>query len=154
MSPDVWPAGMTHSTFSSNSLGTAVGLETVNLIEESEDEFKVEIPKKGKYFCSLIKQLQKKYPEIGDVENLGLAIRIEMCQKDGYTPNRELTDKMGDIGLSGTLTSAGKTKGIIFDVGGYYKNVFTLAPSFYITEKELDTAATLFEETLTRALNA
>lgn len=154
MSPDVWPAGMTHSTFSSNSLGTAVGLETVNLIEESEDEFKVEIPKKGKYFCSLIKQLQKKYPEIGDVENLGLAIRIEMCQKDGYTPNRELTDKMVDIGLSGTLTSAGKTKGIIFDVGGYYKNVFTLAPSFYITEKELDTAATLFEETLTRALKA
>jgi len=45
---------------------------------------------------------------------------------------------MTNIGLSGTLTAGGKDKmGIIFDVGGYYKNVFTLAPSFYITEKSL-----------------
>ena len=42
--------------------------------------------------------------------------------------------------------------GLILDVGGYYKNVFTLAPSFYITEKEIDLGVDLFEEALVKAL--
>jgi len=150
ISPKVWPPGMTHSTFSSNSLGTAIGLETLKIIEESD--FETELPKKGHHFVSRIKQLQKKYPQIGDVAYQGLIIRIEMCQKDGYTPNPDLTDKMTNIGLSGKLTAGGKKMGIIFDVGGYYKNVFTLAPSFYITEKELDLAADLFEEVLQKGI--
>ena len=42
--------------------------------------------------------------------------------------------------------------GLVLDVGGYYKNVFTLAPSFYITEKEIDLGVELFEEALSKAL--
>lgn len=150
ISPKVFPPGSTHSTFSSNSLGTAVGLETMKLIEESD--FAVEIPKKGKYFVSRLKSLQKKYPEIGDVDGLGLALRIEMCQKDGYAPDRELANRMEEIGLEGRLSTGGKRRGLVLDIGGYYKNVFTLAPSFYITEKEIDLAVDLFEETLQKAL--
>ena len=47
--------------------------------------------------------------------------------------------------MSGTLTAGGKSKGLILDIGGYYKNVFTVAPSLYITEQEIDTAIALFE---------
>ncbi|MFA5085721.1 MAG: aminotransferase class III-fold pyridoxal phosphate-dependent enzyme [Candidatus Omnitrophota bacterium] len=150
ISPKVFPPGSTHSTFSSNPLGTATGLETMKLIEESD--FAVEIPKKGKYFISRLKRLQKKYPQIGNVDGLGLALRIEMCQKDGYTPNKALTDAIVDIGLSGKLSAGGKTRGLVLDVGGYYKNVFTLAPSFYITEKEMDLGVELFEEALVKAI--
>jgi len=152
ISPKVFPAGSTHSTFSSNPLGTAVGLEVMKLIEESD--FATEVPKKGRYLVQRFKGLQKKYPEIGDVDGLGLAIRVEMCQKDGYAPNKELTDRMEQIGLSGTLTTGGKKRGLVLDVGGYYKNVFTLAPSFYITEKEMDLGVDLFEEALLRALKS
>lgn len=151
ISPKVFPAGSTHSTFSSNPLGTAVGLEVMKLIEESD--FAKEIPKKGRYLVSGFKRLQKKYPEIGDVDALGLAIRVEICRKDGYTPNKELTDRVEQIGLSGCLTTGGKKRGLVLDVGGYYKNVFTLAPSFYITEKEMDLGLDLFEEALLKALN-
>lgn len=150
ISPEVFPPGSTHCTFSSNPLGTAVGLEVMKLIEESD--FSESVPRKGKYFVSLLKKFQKKYPYIGEVDGLGLAIRIEMCQKDGFTPNRELTDAMMNIGLSGKLTSGGKQRGLILDVGGYYKNVFTLAPSLYITEKEIGLAVDLFEETLQKGL--
>ena len=150
ISPDVFPPGSTHSTFSSNTLGTAVGLEVMKLIEESD--FAVSIPKKGKYFVSRLKSLQKKYPQIGDVDGLGLAIRIEICQKDGYTPNKALTDAIVDIGLGGKLSAGGKSRGLILDVGGYYKNVFTLAPSFYITEKEMDLGVDLLEEALSKAI--
>ena len=150
ISPKVFPPGSTHSTFSSNPLGTAVGLEVVRMLAESN--FEVDVPKKGKYFVSRLRSLQKKYPYIGDVDGLGLALRIEICQKDGYTPNRELTDAIEAIGLSGRLTAGGKRRGLVLDVGGYYKNVFTLAPSLYITEKEMDLGVDLFEEALKIAL--
>jgi 4-aminobutyrate aminotransferase-like enzyme len=150
ISPEVFPAGSTHSTFSSNTLGTAVGLEVMKLIEESN--FAADIPKKGQYFISRMKRLQKKFPQIGDVDGLGLAIRVEMCQKDGYTPNKGLTDAIAELGLNGKLSVGGKKRGLILDVGGYYKNVFTIAPSFYITKEEIDLGCDLFEEALTTAL--
>ncbi len=150
ISPDVFPPGSTHATFSSNTLGTTVGLEVMKLIEESD--FSTSVTKKGQYFVAQLKKLQKKYPQIGDVDGIGLALRMEMCAKDGYTPDRELTDKIVNLGLSGTLTTGGKRRGLILDVGGYYKNVFTIAPSFYITEKEIDLSIDLFEEALIKAL--
>jgi len=150
ISPDVFPPGSTHSTFSSNPLGTAAGLEVMKLIEESN--FAVDIPKKGQYFINHFKKLQKKYPQIGDVDGLGLAIRVEMCEKDGYTPSKELADRIVNLGLSGNLGAGSKKRGLILDIGGYYKNVFTMAPSFYITEKEIDLAVELFEEALSKAL--
>ena len=150
ISPDVFPPGSTHATFSSNPLGTAVGLEVMKLIEDAD--FPISIPKKGQYFVSRLKKLQKKYPQIGDVDGLGLALRMEICEKDGYTPDKELTDKIVNLGLSGSLNVDGKKRGLILDVGGYYKNVFTIAPSFYITEKEIDLSVDLLEEAFSRAL--
>jgi len=150
ISPTVFPPGATHSTFSANPMGTAIGLETMKLIEESD--LGVEVPKKGAYFAERLETLKKKYPEIGHVDHLGLALRIEMCQKDGYSPNKELTDAVQEIGLSGSLTTGGKMRGLVLDIGGYYKNVFTLAPSLFITEKEIDLGIDLFEEALRKAL--
>ncbi len=150
ISPEAFPAGSTHSTFSANPLGTAVGLETMKLIEESK--FAAEIPEKGEYLVSRFKNLQKKYRQIGDVDGLGLALRIEICYEDGFTPNKELTDAITDIGLEGKLSYQGKKMGLVLDVGGYYKNVFTIAPSFYISKEEMDLAVELFEKALQLAL--
>jgi 4-aminobutyrate aminotransferase / (S)-3-amino-2-methylpropionate transaminase / 5-aminovalerate transaminase len=144
--PKVFPPGCTHATFSSNSLGTAVGLETMKLIEESD--FEKSVPEKGAYFVEQLKRLQKKYKQIGDVDGIGLALRVEMCEADGYTPSKKLTDAIANIGLKGGLTAGGKKRGLILDVGGYCKNVFTLAPSLYIEKQEIDLAMELFEEAL------
>ncbi|MDD5194420.1 MAG: aminotransferase class III-fold pyridoxal phosphate-dependent enzyme [Candidatus Omnitrophica bacterium] len=150
ISPAIFGPGSTHSTFSSNPLGTAVGLETMKLIEESN--FVLDVPAKGKYMAARLKNLQKKYPQIGDVDNLGLAIRAEICEADGYTPSAALTNTIEEIGLSGKLSSNGKKYGLVLDVGGYYKNVFTMAPSFYISEKEMDLSIDLFEQAMIKAL--
>lgn len=150
ISPKVFGPGSTHSTFSSNPLGTTAGLATMRIMEEND--FALEVPKKGKYFLSRLKELQKKYPQIGDVDGLGLALRIEMCQKDGYAPNKVLTDAIEEIGLGGNLGAGGKRRGLVLDVGGYYKNVFTLAPSLFITTREIDLGVDLFEEALRLAL--
>jgi 4-aminobutyrate aminotransferase-like enzyme len=150
ISPQVFPPGSTHSTFSANPLGTATALAVMDLIE-SED-FEARVMKTGAYFLNKLQELKSRHKQIGHVEGLGLALRMEMCTDDGHTPNRALTDDIMNIGLEGKLTKGGKTKGLILDIGGYYKNVFTLAPSLYITEQEIDLGIALFEEALIRAL--
>lgn len=149
ISPETFPPGSTHSTFSSNTLGTAVGLEAVRMMAESD--YETLVGRKGAYFLTHLKALQKKYPKvIGDTDGMGLALRIEICQADGYTPDRALTDRIFAEGMKGDLDGRGRKMGLVLDVGGYYKNVFTLAPSFTITEDEIDLSMELFEQLIRR----
>jgi 4-aminobutyrate aminotransferase/(S)-3-amino-2-methylpropionate transaminase len=149
ISPETFPPGSTHSTFSSNTLGTAVGLEAVRMMAESD--YETLVGQKGAYFLKHLKALQKKYPKvIGDTDGMGLALRIEICQADGHTPDRALTDRIFAEGMKGDLDGRGRKMGLVLDVGGYYKNVFTLAPSFTITEAEIDLSMELFEQLIRR----
>jgi 4-aminobutyrate aminotransferase/(S)-3-amino-2-methylpropionate transaminase len=149
ISPEVFPPGSTHSTFSSNTLGTAVALEAVRMMEEHNYE---EITRrKGAYFLEGIRALQKRYPKvIGHTDGMGMALRIEICQEDGFAPDRELTDAIFAEGMKGNLQARGRTMGLVLDVGGYYKNVFTLAPSFEITTEEIDLGLELLEQLIRR----
>ena len=150
INPKVFPAGSTHSTFSSNTLGTAVGLELMKMLEEKNYEKMVF--EKGKSFLGRLKKLQKKYPRvIGDVDGLGMALRMEIVKADGYAPDRELADKIFAQGMQGNLKDKkGRKVGLVLDVGGYYKNVFTIAPAFDITEAEMDLSVDLFDQLIKR----
>jgi len=149
ISPEVFPPGSTHSTFASNPLGTALGLEVLKMT--AEIDYGKKVRDSGAYFLDGLRDLQKRHPEIGDVDGLGLALRAEICTADGFTPNRALLDKMVDIGLSGDLEFEGRKAGLVLDVGGYYKNVITFAPSLEISRKEIDEAMVLLEQLLVRA---
>ncbi len=149
ISPDVFPPGSTHSTFASNTLGTAVALEAVRMM--AEHDYEDTTRRKGAYFLAQIKDLQRRYPKvIGHTDGMGMALRIEICGADGFQPDRELTDRMFAEGIRGDLIARGKRIGLILDVGGYYKNVFTLAPSFEITEDEIDLGVELLEQLIRR----
>lgn len=144
ITPQKFPPGSTHSTFASNTLGTAVGLELLRMMEEVNYERITQV--KGVYFLERIRELQKRYPMIiGDTDGLGMALRMEICQSDGFTPDRELCDKIFAEGMKGDIEIGGKTMGLVLDVGGYYKNVFTLAPSFEISSEEIDLSIDMFE---------
>ena len=109
---------------------------------------------KGAYFLDGLRQLKKRYPVIGDVDGLGLALRVEICQPDGFTPDKALTDRMVEEGMRCTLSAAGKPCGLVLDVGGYYKNVFTLAPALTITREEMDLALDLLDQLFRRCATA
>ncbi len=145
----MFPPGSTHSTFNANPLGTAVALETMRMLAETDYESMVMA--KGAHFLAGLKDLQQRHPEIGDVDGLGLALRAEICEADGFTPNKKLVDRMVDIGLAGDLDHNGKKIGLVLDIGGYYKNVITFAPSLHISSEEIDLAMTLLDQLLTRA---
>jgi len=149
INPGGFPPGSTHSTFASNPLGTAVGLETMRMVQETD--YETMVMARGAQFLEGLRDLQRRHPEIGDVDGLGLALRAEICQADGFTPNKALLDRMVDIGLAGELEHQGKRMGLVLDVGGYYKNVITFAPSLHITPEEVDLAIVLLDQLLTKA---
>lgn len=148
INPTVWPAGRTHSTYSSNPIGTRAGHEVMSIFEEGN--FEQEIAAKGKRFLDGLKHLEGKYKTIGNVDGLGLALRIECTTEDGFTPNKALCDALMEEGLKGDLVYKGKKCGIILNNGGYYKNVITLVPAVTITMEEIDMALELIDQLFAR----
>ncbi|MBI5587900.1 MAG: aminotransferase class III-fold pyridoxal phosphate-dependent enzyme [Deltaproteobacteria bacterium] len=148
INPQVFPPGSTHSTFSSNPLGTAAGLATLEYAAKHDMESLVR--ERGAYLLSRLKELQAKYNVVGDVDGLGLALRIEMTKPDKFTPDKSLADRIFEEGLRGNIEVDGEKYGLVLDVGGYYKNVFTLAPALTITNSEIDLFIKLFEALLKR----
>lgn len=129
-------------------LGTAVALETMRML--AEEDYEARVREMGAYFLEGLRELKSRYAIIGDVDGLGLALRAEICAADGFTPDKAMMDRIVDEGIKGDLMVDGKRYGLVLDVGGYYKNVITLAPSLNITREEVDLAMRLLDEILRR----
>jgi 4-aminobutyrate aminotransferase/(S)-3-amino-2-methylpropionate transaminase len=151
ISPAVFPPGSTHSTFNANPMGTAVALETLKMLDESD--YEAMTMEKGVYFLAGLKELQRRHRAIGDVDGLGLALRMEICDpSDSFTPSKEIVDRMVEEGLKGDIDISGRRYGLVLDIGGYYKNVVTIAPSLHITKDEIDLGLKLLDALLSRAV--
>jgi 4-aminobutyrate aminotransferase / (S)-3-amino-2-methylpropionate transaminase / 5-aminovalerate transaminase len=148
INPALFPPGSTHSTFSSNPLGTAVALETLKLM--SETDYETLTRDKGAYLLEQLRALKRRYKIIGDVDGIGMALRIEICADDGYTPAKATVDRMVDEAMKADLEFGGKRYGLVLDIGGYYKNVITLAPSLDISYEEMDMAIELLDQLFRR----
>jgi 4-aminobutyrate aminotransferase/(S)-3-amino-2-methylpropionate transaminase len=150
INPGVFPPGSTHSTFASNPMGTAVALEAVKML--GENDFGASVLDKGAYFLDQLKDLQKRHKIVGDVDGLGLALRIEITGEDGFTPDKAMTDRIVDEAMVGDLDAGnGEKLGLVLDIGGYYKNVITLAPALTVTKEEIDLAVRLLDQSFRRA---
>ncbi|HWJ99386.1 MAG TPA: aminotransferase class III-fold pyridoxal phosphate-dependent enzyme [Xanthobacteraceae bacterium] len=149
INPGVFPPGSTHSTFNSNPLGTAVALEAMKMMEDNN--YAKSVPEKGAYFLKGLEDLKRRHKIVGDIDGLGLALRAEICEPhDSFTPSKALVDKMVDEGLKGDLEYKGKKYGLVLDIGGYYKNVITFAPSLEISYEEIDMAMALLDQLFAR----
>ena len=96
-------------------------------------------------------------PSTGSVDLLGTAREtidnpFASCSwpHDSFTPSKPIVDRMVDEGLKGDLEVDGKKYGLVLDIGGYYKNVVTLAPSLHITKHEMDLSLKLLDRVLHR----
>ena len=151
--PEIWGAGMTHSTYSSNPMGTSVALENVKMMEDTD--YETSTRQKGAYFLKGLEELQRRYPGyVGNVDGLGLALRMELCEADGYTPNTKLANRLNQRAFQGGIEVGGKAYGLCLDVGGYYKNTVVFAPSVEITTEEIDLGIALIDKLMHDALRA
>jgi 4-aminobutyrate aminotransferase-like enzyme len=149
INPDIFPPGSTHSTFNANPMGTAVALEAMKMMRETDYEKLV--MEKGAYLLEGLQDLKRRYPIVGDVDGLGMALRMEICEAhDSFTPSKAIVDRMVDEGLKGDIEVGGRKYGLVLDIGGYHKNVVTLAPSLHISKSEMDLSLQLLDRVLNR----
>ena len=94
--------------------------------------------------------MEKRHKRIGNVDGLGLALRIECVTEDGYTPDAELLNKIVSEGLNGDLSYKGKKYGLILNKGSHYNNTITLVPAVTISYDEIDMAIELIDQLFTR----
>jgi 4-aminobutyrate aminotransferase-like enzyme len=149
INPTVFPAGSTHSTFSSNPMGTAVGLEVMRMA--TEENYETMVTEKGKYFLAGLEELQRKHKVIGNVDGLGLALRVEVCMEDGFTPDKSLLEFLIAEGMKGDLEVGKQKYGLVLDTGGWFKNVIVFAPALTISYPEIDLSLQLLDQLFMRA---
>ncbi|HRD74784.1 MAG TPA: aminotransferase class III-fold pyridoxal phosphate-dependent enzyme [Hyphomicrobiaceae bacterium] len=153
INPKTFPVGSTHSTFNANPMGTGVALEVMRMF--AERDYEAMVMEKGRRFLAGLKDLQKRHKIIGEVDGLGMALRAEICEPhDSFTPAKRIVDMMVDESLKGDLEVNGRKYGVVLDIGGYYKNVITLAPSLEMSHAEIDLALTLLDKLMTRVTKA
>jgi 4-aminobutyrate aminotransferase / (S)-3-amino-2-methylpropionate transaminase / 5-aminovalerate transaminase len=149
ISPEVFPVGSTHSTFNANPMGTAVALEAMKMMHETD--YEAMVMEKGAYFLKGLEELKRRYKVVGDVDGLGLAMRMEICEPhDSFTPSKAIMDRMVDEAFKADMVVDGRKYGLVLDIGGYYKNVITFAPSLHISKGEIDLALNLLDQLLHR----
>jgi 4-aminobutyrate aminotransferase-like enzyme len=147
--PEVFPPGSTHSTFNANPMGTGVGLEVMRML--AEGDYERTVPAKGARFLDGLEYLKRRHKMVGDIDGLGLALRMEICEPaDSFKPSKRLVDRMVDEAFKADLVARGRRYGLVLDIGGYYKNVVTLAPSLEITNDEIDLAIELLDQLMAR----
>ena len=149
INPEVFPVGSTHSTFNANPMGTAVALEAMKMMGETD--YEAMVMEKGAYFLKGLEELKRRYKVVGDVDGLGLAMRMEICEPhDSFTPSKAIVDRMVDEAFKADMDVDGRKYGFVLDIGGYYKNVITFAPSLHISKGEIDLALKLMDQLLHR----
>jgi len=125
-----------------------VALETMKMLDEEDYERMTAL--KGTYFLNGLHELKRRHRIIGDVDGMGLALRVEICGEDGFTPDKAMVDALVDAALKGDLEHGRKRYGLVLDIGGYYKNVITLAPALTISYGEIDLALALLDQLISR----
>jgi 4-aminobutyrate aminotransferase-like enzyme len=149
INPSIFPPGSTHSTFNANPMGTAVALEAMRMMGETD--YEAMVMEKGAYLLDGLQDLKRRHRIVGDVDGLGMALRMEICEPhDSFTPSKAIVDRMVDEALKADLEVGGEKYGLVLDIGGYYKNVVTLAPSLHITKHEMDLALRLLDQVMRR----
>lgn len=110
------------SSFGGNPVSCAIGKAVLDVIEtEGLQQHAQEV---GLCLKKCLTELQKEYPEIGDIRGHGLFIGVEMIDKDG-NPNTKLAENM---------VNALRENYILTSTDGPFNNVIKIKPPLAFTE--------------------
>jgi 4-aminobutyrate aminotransferase len=130
--------GLTISTFGGNPVSMAAALATIEVMEE--ENLTANAYEMGKYLRDGLKDLQKKYPSIGDVRGMGLMQACEFV-KENKVPNPELVGK---------LFEEMKKERVLIGKGGLYGNVVRISPPLTVSKSEVDDFIRAMDSSLSR----
>ncbi len=114
-------------TFANSSVAQVAAAKQIQILEESVLS---NTRKMGEYLKKNLYEIQREFPEIGDIRAVGLHIGIEFVEDPlSKKPLFEETEKIRDIGLK---------NGVIFGLGGAHKNVLKIKPPLIVNQSECD----------------
>ncbi len=132
-----WHKGAHASTFGGNPVCIASALKTIELLQNGLTENARVV---GDYLMQGLKELQTKYPCIGDVRGHGLMVGVEFIKEDGE-PNPELRDKIEYDCFS---------RGLI--ILGCGDSTIRWSPPLILTKENVDVALELFGQAIEASL--
>ena len=130
-----WIPGSHASTFGGNPLSCQAALTTIDLLQGGLLQNATSL---GEYILGQLKELQKRFPLIGDVRGKGLMIGVELV-KNPVTKEKAIEER-------NRVIQACFEKGLL--ILGCGENVIRFIPPLIITKREADTALTILEEVL------
>lgn len=134
-----WVPGTHGGTYSGNTLACAAGRATVQAMKEEKLAENARI--RGEQLVAGLKELQKKYPVIGDVRGLGLMIATEF-KKDGEPAPDEVK----------AVVAAAREQNLLLLSCGTFGNVIRWIPPTVVTEGEIRQGLEKFEKALKKVL--
>lgn len=131
-----------YTTHASDPLPAAVGLKVIEII--LRDRLADRALEAGQRLRTGFETLMQRYEVIGDVRGRGLLIGVELVKdRRSKAPNPELAGR-----IMARCLELGLSTSIIRGVLG----VFRIAPPITITDAEIDTGLTIFEQALKESL--
>ncbi len=129
------------STQAGNVLACAAGNYVLDVV--SSESFLKQVNESGSYFAEGLRQLQKKHPLVGYIDNCGMYTGVELVKDRGSKePAGDAATFVRDMCVK---------EGLLFEKGGYYHNRMQLIPPLNIEKKDLDRALGLLDRVFAAA---
>ena len=141
---DAAPAGTIGGTFCGNPVSCAAALAVMDIMKR--DDYAGKARHIGETVMKRYKELQEKYPVIGDVRGLGAMIGIELVKnKETKEPATELTAKLIQNAIQ---------KGLLLENCGTAGNVVRFLAPLTMTDEQMEKGLEIFEDSLKEVLEA
>lgn len=129
-------------TFANNTLSQVASLKLLQIIER--DGVLDNVNRMGAYLNEGLLRLQREFPEMGDVRQVGLHIGVEFVKDpEGKEPLETETKRIRDEGIR---------RGVIFGLAGVRGNLLKIKPPLVIRQDECDEVLRLLGESLRAVL--
>ena len=127
---------LSFSTFGGNPVTSAAALATLRVIQKQRlaDNARV----MGDRLNLAFRDMQRRYPIIGDVRGMGLMQGMELV-KENKVPDPQAASRV----LEGT-----RRRGVLIGKGGLWGNVLRVAPPLTVTEAQIDELTAALDESL------
>ena len=139
---DAVPAGTIGGTYCGNPVSVAAGNKVMEIY--LRDDFPAKARHIGEMVMGRYKELQKKYPVIGDVRGLGAMIGIEFV--------RDPETKEPATKFTANLIQCALQKGLLIENAGTASNIVRFLAPLVMTDEQTERGLEIFEESIKEAL--
>ncbi|MBM7587542.1 diaminobutyrate-2-oxoglutarate transaminase [Bacillus pakistanensis] len=139
---DAWEPGAHIGTFRGNQMAMAAGTATLKFIKEND--LVAHADEMGQRLLRALKDIQREFPEIGDVRGRGLMVGVEIV--DSTLPQSSIGSLPANSELASQIQRECFKRGLILEVGGRHGAVVRFLPPLIITKEQVDEVIAIFKE--------